>query len=81
MRINPNVETELPSTIQVKNDRHLTSQTPYDYSAGAQPEYNHPRFKIENQLSKTMETIPTPTCWKVRSVSRGGSPRGASSFE
>ena len=45
---NPNIETELPSTIQVENDGYLTSQPPYDYSTHDLRSI-HPRLRRENQ--------------------------------
>ena len=62
---NPNTETEMPSSIQVENDGHLISQTPYDYSTGSGPDFIHTRLRKENQLSKAAETTKKSTCWHV----------------
>lgn len=38
-----NTNVELPYRIQVENDGHLISQTPYDYSTGSGPELQPPQ--------------------------------------
>lgn len=78
---NPNTETEMPSSIQVENDGHLISQTPYDYSTGSGPDFIHPRLRKENQLSKQQRLQRNQLVGMYIKFPETDISTGASSFE